>query len=92
MGFWSSVGEVAVDMVKKLPDALAKRDANLGGSIEKLGDSATDRQKEILVEINTRHANREERLVRQMEREARQTERRAKQEEERKAREEIENN
>ena len=90
MGFWSVVGGIALDIAKKVPGEIAKRNADLGSSIEKLGDSATDRQKEMLSEIRTRQADAEERMARQAERKANQAERKARQEEERKAKEEAE--
>lgn len=83
MGFWSVVGGIALDAVKKLPDELAKRDADLGRSIEKLGDSATDRQKEILSDVKTRQASAEERQSRDAEKKARDAEQKAKDDEER---------
>ncbi len=92
MGFWSVVGGIALDMAKKVPGELAKRDSAMGRSIENLGDSATDRQKEILNDVKTRQANAEERKARQEERNAAQAERKAKQEEERKASEEADRN
>ena len=82
MGFWSTVGGIALDVAKRLPSELAKREASVGRSIEKLGDSATDKQKEMLSSIKSRQAAAEERAISAAERQAAAAERKKAREEE----------